>query len=165
MKPNISIFIVCFAATLGLLVTSNIAFAQNCHIRGDCNYQGGFRHQNAPQRDYSDPRYARHPSGGNVYAFDQRYRAQAASGHFWRINSDCASACTIGFGHFPKDRMCIARGIRLGFHHGDSPAATAVMWNSYPADVKALINARGGLRPEWLWIPAATFHQIGFKPC
>jgi hypothetical protein len=117
------------------------------------------------QKDRSDPRYAPHASGGNVWNFDARYRARAASGEFWRVTSDCASACTIGFGHFPKDRMCIARGVRLGFHHGNTPAATSVMWNSYPGDVKALINARGGMKPEWLWIPAAAFHGIGYKPC
>lgn len=91
--------------------------------------------------------------------------AQAASGHFWRITSDCASACMIGFGHFSRDRMCIARGVRLDFHRGYSPAATAVMWNAYPADVKALVNARGGMRPERLWIPASAFPRIGFQPC
>ncbi|MBX3520926.1 MAG: hypothetical protein KF835_13020 [Xanthobacteraceae bacterium] len=116
-------------------------------------------------KDRSDPRYAPHPSGGNVWNFNERYRARAASGEFWRVTSDCASACTIGFGHFPKDRMCIARNVRLGFHHGNTPAATAVMWNSYPAAVKALINARGGLKPEWLWIPASAFYAIGYKPC
>jgi hypothetical protein len=124
------------------------------------------RYQNiGPRKDRSDPRYAPHHSGGNVYAFDQKYRSQAATGQFWRVTSECASACTIGFGHFGKDKMCIARGIRLGFHHGSNNAATAVMWNSYPGDVKALVNARGGLKPEWLWIPSSAFHAIGYKPC
>ena len=124
------------------------------------------RYQNIePRKDRSDPRYAPHRSGGNVYNFDAKYRSQAASGQFWRVTSECASACTIGFGHFGKDKMCIARGIRLGFHHGNTDASTAVMWNSYPGDVKALINARGGLKPEWLWIPASAFHGIGYKPC
>jgi hypothetical protein len=149
--------LVCLAA-LAFVVTTAAAEAQQ---RRDQRYID----IGPTKKDRSDPRYAPHRSGGNVYNFDAKYRAQAAAGQFWRVTSDCASACTIGFGHFGKDRMCIARGVRLGFHHGNSPEATAVMWNSYPGDVKALINARGGLKPEWLWLPSSAFHAIGYKPC
>lgn len=34
-----------------------------------------------------------------------------------------------------------------------------------PGMIKALINARGGLRREWLWKSAAEFHKLGFPAC
>lgn len=147
----------------GLIAIALAALTASADAQRDQRYRNIEPNYNL--KDRSDPRYRPHRSGGNVYNFDRNYRARAARGEFWRITSDCASACTIGFGHFPKDRVCIARNVRLGFHHGNTPASTAVMWNSYPGDVKALINARGGLKPEWLWFPASAFHRIGYKPC
>jgi hypothetical protein len=112
-----------------------------------------------------DPRHAPHPSGGDTRVFSQRYAAAAARGESWRIVSDCASACTIGFGHYPKPRICIGSWVKLGFHLGENERATAQMWDSYPAEIKALINSHGGMRKEWTWIPAAEFHKLGYRPC
>ncbi|HEX5779292.1 MAG TPA: hypothetical protein VFY21_10670 [Xanthobacteraceae bacterium] len=112
-----------------------------------------------------DPRYAPHPSGGDTRVFSAKYAASAARGESWRIISDCASACTIGFGHYAKTRICVGGWVKLGFHLGENEPATAQMWNAYPSEIKALINARGGLRREWLWIPAAEFHKLGFPAC
>jgi hypothetical protein len=112
-----------------------------------------------------DPRYAPHPSGGDTRVFSTKYATSAARGESWRIVSDCASACTIGFGHYPRHRICIGGWVKLGFHLGENERATAQMWNSYPAAIRALINSNGGMRREWLWIPAAEFHKLGYKPC
>lgn len=115
--------------------------------------------------DRIDPRYAPHPSGGDTRVFAQRYAASAARGESWRIVSDCASACTIGFGHYPRNRICIGNWVKLGFHFGENERATAQMWDSYPAEIKALINSHGGLRREWTWIPAAEFYKLGYRAC
>lgn len=163
MKKTNGMFLGLLIALLGLVSSPIEIRAQSQYMNP--NYNPHNRNWHQPRRDHNDPRYRRHPSGGSPREFNQKYSAQAAAGHFWRVTSDCASACTIGFGHFSKNRMCIARGIRLGFHHGNNPTSTAIMWASYPADVKALVNARGGMRPEWLWIPASAFHAIGYKPC
>jgi hypothetical protein len=112
-----------------------------------------------------DPRYAPHPSGGDTRLFSAKYAALAARGESWRIIADCASACTIGFGHYPKARICIGNWVKLGFHLGENERATAQMWDSYPAEIKALIKSRGGMRREWLWIPASDFHALGYRLC
>jgi hypothetical protein len=125
----------------------------------------GPRLEQRQQYDNNDPRYRRHPSGGRPAEFDAKYGAQAASGAAWRITKDCASACTMGFGKFDKSKICIARGVKLGFHEGRNPSSTQMMVRSYPSDVMGLVNSRGGIRPEWLWIPAREFHRIGYKAC
>lgn len=116
-------------------------------------------------KDRIDPRYSPHPSGGSTRVFSQKYAAAAARGESWRIISDCAPACTIGFGHYPKNRICIGAWVRLGFHHGENERAIAQMWDAYPAEIKALVNARGGLRRDWTWIGATEFHKLGYRPC
>jgi hypothetical protein len=127
--------------------------------------QGINRNPVALQHDPNDPRYKAHSSGGRTSVFGARYAAQAQSGQPWQITRDCASACTMGFGHFPKNKICIARNVKLGFHEGSNHRATADMWSSYPAEIRSLINARGGMKPEWLWIPAREFHRLGYAPC
>ena len=117
------------------------------------------------QKDNKDPRYRQHRSGGRPSEFDAKYGALAASGGAWRITQDCASACTMGFGKFDKSKICIARGVKLGFHEGRNPSSTQMMVRSYPSDVMGLINAQGGIRPEWVWIPAREFHRIGYNAC
>lgn len=112
-----------------------------------------------------DPRYRPHPSGGRPDDFDRKYADQAARGQKWAILRDCASACTMGFAHFPKNKICIGDRVRLGFHKGNNPRSTQMMWNSYPADVRSLVTRRGGMRPEWLWIPASEFHKLGYPRC
>ena len=148
---------------IGLLVAVNPASAQQNEPRATSRAMN--RNPVALQHDPDDPRYKAHPSGGNVKAFIQKFQAQAAAGQSWRIVSDCASACTTGFGAFAKDKICIGASVRLGFHEGASPASTSAMWNSYPAEIKSLINGRGGMHPEWLWIPAREFHALGYKRC
>ena len=117
------------------------------------------------KRNSDDPRYQRHWSGGNPHEHKQFHQQTAAAGGEWRITSDCASACTTGFAAYPKSRICIADGVKLGFHHGVTADRTAAMWNSYPGDVKALINQYGGWRPEWTWVPASAFYAAGYKRC
>lgn len=150
------------AVTFVLL--ASVAFADGAYAQA-----GGWGRRNdyqmAPRHNPNDPRYRPHPSGGRPAEFDAKYAAQARSGKQWRITSDCASACTMGFGHFAKDKICIRSSTKLGFHQGNNPTSTSLMWGSYPADVKALINSHGGLKPEWLWIPASEFHRLGYKAC
>ncbi|MBN8920121.1 MAG: hypothetical protein J0H62_05390 [Rhizobiales bacterium] len=125
----------------------------------------GFYENNYANVDRRDPRYRPHPSGGRTADFAAKYSALAASGAKWRITSDCASACTMGFGYFPKSRVCISRNVKLGFHQGNNASATAALWQSYTDEIRSMIDARGGLRLEWLWIPAREFHRLGYPVC
>lgn len=140
----------------GYRAAERTVVAQSRHIN---------RNPTALKHSPNDPRYRAHPSGGRPAVFNSRYAAQAQSGQMWRITKDCASACTMGFGHFAKERICISRNIRLGFHEGHNPRSTSAMWATYPSDIRNLINRRGGLKPEWLWIPARDFYKLGYKAC
>jgi hypothetical protein len=72
-----------------------------------------------------------------------------------RTVSECSSriarACTLILGSIPKARLCIAEGGRFGFHQvrtlSDAPAPASTLWmiDRYPADIRAWINAKGGL--------------------
>ena len=147
------------------------AVAQSCHIKGTCDRTFQRREHEKTgktwkeKRNSNDERYKKHHSGGNPHEHKQQHQNKAASGAEWRITSDCASACTTGFGAYPKSRICIADGVKLGFHHGVTADRTAAMWNSYPGDVRALINQYGGWRPEWTWVPASAFHAAGYRRC
>jgi hypothetical protein len=153
----------------------NESYAQSRHMKQDYNphnrkmNRGHDQKQKAKtwkqKRNSEDPRYKKHWSGGNPHEHKARHQANATAGGDWRITSDCASACTTGFAAYPKARICIAEGVRLGFHHGVTADRTAAMWTSYPGDVKALIQRHGGWRPEWTWVPAAAFHAAGYRLC
>lgn len=127
--------------------------------------QGAAATDNYRSVDRRDPRYRPHPSGGRPAEFARRYEAQASSGQMWSVTRDCASSCTMGFGAFSKEKTCIARNARVGFHEGNTPRSTAQLWASYPPEIRSLISQRGGLRLEWLWIPASEFHRMGYKVC
>jgi hypothetical protein len=42
--------------------------------------------------------------------------------------------------------------------------ATATLWNGYPADIKAWINQRGGLKREFVWMRAPDVYRF-FRRC
>ena len=41
---------------------------------------------------------------------------------------------------------------------------TALLWNGYPGDIKAWINAHGGLKKEFVWMRAPDVYRY-FKRC
>lgn len=148
------------------LASPNVGHASHQKSHGAHSSSGSASVQEKLRKRWSnDPRYRAHPSGGNLDAADQRYAQLAASGKPWRITSDCGSACTLGFGHFSKDRICISNNVRIGFHEGIYMRNTQRMWRAYPPDVRSLITRRGGMREEWLWIPAREFHKLGYQRC
>ncbi len=109
--------------------------------------------------------------GGNVQSHRVGFYEAAKRGESARLNTTCRSACTTFLGIFPKERICVGPGARLGFHLGSTPdsrvsvGSTSAMWGSYPADVQAWINARGGLTKEWLWMGARDLWKLGYRRC
>lgn len=102
--------------------------------------------------------------GGSVAAYDARWAGLAARGVDVRIVGPCQSACTVLLGHIPRNKICVTSNASFGFHTAKKPEMTAVLWNAYGADIKAWINARGGLTPDFKWMRAPDTYKY-FKKC
>jgi len=93
--------------------------------------------------------------GGQIGPYLENLRALRDSGERVIIDGPCLSACTLVLGVIPRDRICVTRRARLGFHaawqHGQngrpvtSQGGTQLLMAVYPAQVKNWINRRGGL--------------------
>jgi hypothetical protein len=52
----------------------------------------------------------------------------------------------------------------FGFHLARLESATATLWNAYQPDIRAWINARGGLKKEFIWMRAPEAYRF-FRKC
>ena len=102
--------------------------------------------------------------GGSVVQYNARWAALAARGVDVRIVGPCQSACTILIGHIPRNKICVMPAARFGFHLARLESATQLLWNAYPADIRAWINARGGLKKEFFWMGAPDVYRY-FRKC
>lgn len=102
--------------------------------------------------------------GGSVVAYDARWAEHARRGVSVRIIGPCQSACTVLLGHIPRNRICVTPQASFGFHQAKRPHATAILWNAYAADIRAWINAHGGLQKEFIWMRAPDTYRY-FKRC
>jgi hypothetical protein len=103
--------------------------------------------------------------GGSVAEYNARWAEFAARGVSVRIVGPCQSACTVLLGHIPRSRICVTPAASFGFHLALLPSATAILWNSYQADIRAWINRHGGLQRDFIWLRAPEtfrfFHRCG----
>ncbi len=93
--------------------------------------------------------------GGQIGPYLERLMALRDSGQQVIIDGPCLSACTLVLGIIPRDRICVTRRARLGFHaawhHGEngrpitSRGGTQLLMAVYPSNVKSWIKRRGGL--------------------
>jgi len=102
--------------------------------------------------------------GGSVAAYDAEWAGHARAGASVRIVGPCQSACTVLLRHIPRSRICVTPEASFGFHLARLPQATATVWSGYPGDVKAWINAHGGLTHEFIWMRAPDVYRY-FKHC
>jgi hypothetical protein len=102
--------------------------------------------------------------GGSVAAYNARWGGLAQRGVSVRIVGPCQSACTVLLGHIPRSRICVTPGASFGFHLAHLPQATATLWGSYPAGIKAWINAHGGLTHDFIWMRAPDIYRF-FNKC
>ena len=93
-----------------------------------------------------------HDEGGYIDHYNLRWAAIAGKDGPGPYPSMCQSACTLVTSHIPKYRLCFAEYSYLNFNqarltHGGPPApeATKAMFNSYPADIRGWLVAKGGL--------------------
>ncbi len=101
-------------------------------------------------------------TGGQIGPYLETLVAIRESGQQVIIDGPCLSACTMVLGVIPRDRICVTRRARLGFHaawhHGENgqPATnrggTQLLMAVYPQNVKNWINRRGGLTREMKYL-------------
>jgi hypothetical protein len=102
--------------------------------------------------------------GGRVAEYDRQWAGNALRGVSVRIAGPCQSACTVLLGHIPRGRICVTPEARFGFHLAKLPQATARLWAAYPPDIKAWINAHGGLQADFIWMGAPDVFKY-FRRC
>jgi hypothetical protein len=114
--------------------------------------------------------------GGRIDQHIERWKAVAASGAHVEIRDFCWSACTLVLAYVPRERLCFGVAAVLGFHlarnskNGEaSMEASRQMFDSYPEDIRAWLNAKGGLEKMpldsfWLLHPSELW-KMGYKNC
>ena len=102
--------------------------------------------------------------GGRVAEYNERWAAYARQGASVRIVGPCQSACTVLLRHIPRSRICVTPQASFGFHQAHLPQTTATLWGGYAGDIKAWINAHGGLQKDFVWMSAPDIYRY-FKKC
>jgi len=102
--------------------------------------------------------------GGSVAAYNERWAGLAARGVSVRIVGPCQSACTVLLAHIPRSQICVTPAARFGFHTAKRADMTQVLWAAYDSDIKAWINARGGLTPDFKWMGTPDIYKY-FRKC
>jgi hypothetical protein len=102
--------------------------------------------------------------GGSVAQYDARWAGLAAQGVSVRIVGPCQSACTVLLGHIPRSRICVMSNASFGFHLANLASAQVTLWAAYAPDIRAWINAHGGLTHEFIWMRAPDIFRY-FSRC
>jgi hypothetical protein len=113
-------------------------------------------------------------SGGQIGPYLEQLIALRESGQQVVIDGPCLSACTLVLGVIPRERICVTRRARLGFHaawhHGENGApatnrgGTQLLMAVYPQNVKNWINRRGGLTREMKYLTGRELTSM-YRTC
>jgi len=109
-------------------------------------------------------------AGGQIGPYLERLDALRSSGERVIIDGPCLSACTMVLGVIPRDRICMTRRARLGFHAAWHPGAngeqvtsyggTQVLMRNYPQHVRSWISSRGGLSGRMMYLQGRELAQM-----
>jgi hypothetical protein len=112
--------------------------------------------------------------GGQIGPYLETLVALRSSGERVIIDGPCISACTMVLGVIPRDRICVTTRARLGFHAawhpGDdgrpvtSRAATQLLMEVYPQNVRSWIKERGGLSERMMYLSGRELAAM-YQPC
>ena len=101
-------------------------------------------------------------AGGQIGPYLEGLAQLRASGERVMIDGPCLSACTMILGVIPRDRICVTRRARLGFHAAWHPGSngqpilsrggTQLLMAVYPQDVKQWLARKGGLTPRMVYL-------------
>jgi hypothetical protein len=92
--------------------------------------------------------------GGQIGPYLEALTELRDSGENVIIDGPCLSACTMVLGVIPRERICVTRRAKLGFHAAWHPGengpvtsrpATKLLMDIYPEEVRTWIKSRGGL--------------------
>jgi hypothetical protein len=129
-------------------------------------------------------RIVRNGLGGSVFAADQEWKLAAQLNDEVEIRGSCSSACTLVVSRVPRERLCFDRNGALLFHQartrvsplGQTPVewepdgnATKWMFDSYPEDIRAWIDSKGGIAllpyEGFLVLLAPELWKMGYRKC
>ena len=112
--------------------------------------------------------------GGRIGAYVDKYQGLRSSGEAVVIDGLCASACTIVLSAVPHDKICVTSRAALGFHAAwdfgvkgrevTNRGATQMLYSMYPSPVKHWIAARGGLKPQMIFLRGKQLMTM-YRPC
>jgi hypothetical protein len=115
--------------------------------------------------------------GGQIGPYLENLALLRSSGERVIIDGPCLSACTMVLGVIPRNRICVTPRARLGFHAAWHPgengrpvtsrAATQLLMDIYPDDVRSWIKGRGGLTPKMMYLSGrelAAMYQTCEEP-
>ena len=112
--------------------------------------------------------------GGQIGSYINKFRRLHSSGQSVVIDGLCASACTLVLSAVPRDKICVTSRAALGFHAAydfgvngrtiTNPEATMMLYSAYPRPVQRWIDARGGLRPQIIFLRGKQL-QAMYQPC
>jgi hypothetical protein len=101
-------------------------------------------------------------AGGQIGPYLENLVALRGTGERVIIDGPCLSACTMVLGVIPRERICVTRRARLGFHAAWHPGengrpitsrgGTQLLMDIYPQNVRRWIARRGGLTPRMLYL-------------
>jgi hypothetical protein len=101
-------------------------------------------------------------AGGQIGPYLDRLATLRSSGESVVIDGPCLSACTLLLGIIPRERICVTSRASLGFHAAWkpdasghkrlSPEGTRALWKIYPANVRAWLSRRGGLKTSMVYL-------------
>jgi hypothetical protein len=112
--------------------------------------------------------------GGQIGRYISKFQRLHSSGESVVIDGLCASACTLVLSAVPRDKICVTSRATLGFHAAydfgvngrtvTNPEATMMLYSAYPKPVRRWIDARGGLRPQIIFLRGKQL-QAMYQPC
>jgi len=74
------------------------------------------------------------------------------------------SALSVPVNRHAQSCSAIFRAARFGFHLARRQDATQMLWSAYQADIRAWIDAHGGLKKDFVWMGAPDIYRY-FKRC
>jgi hypothetical protein len=112
--------------------------------------------------------------GGQIGPYLEQFAALRHSGERVIIDGPCLSACTMLLGMIPRDRICVTRRARLGFHAAWNPGqngapivssgGTQLLMEVYPQHVRQWIARRGGLTQRMVFLTGRELASM-YRTC
>ena len=112
--------------------------------------------------------------GGQIGPYLEHLAQLRHSGERVIIDGPCLSACTMVLGVIPRDRICVTRRARLGFHAAWNPGSdgapvvstggTQLLMEIYPQQVRQWINRQGGLKQRMVYLSGRELTSM-YRTC